>query len=151
MFRGSFAHTVDPKGRVSVPARFRDLILSSNDDRVVLTNFESQSTPCIDVYPYAAWLSMEERFLARPQFNPKTQAFTEYYIAGAQECQMDKQGRVVLPPLLRSHAQLGEAVMITGAGAKFQIWDPPAWQQVFQRARKQIFQDPTAFFNDLEL
>lgn len=149
MFRGSFAHTVDPKGRVSVPARFRDLILSSNDDRVVLTNFESQATPCLDVYPYAAWLSMEERFLKRPQFDPRVQAFTEYYIGGAQECQIDKQGRVVLPPLLRTHAHLGEAVMITGAGAKFQIWDSQAWQQVFARARKQIFEDP-AFFKDLE-
>ncbi len=84
MFRGRFAHGVDQKGRVSVPAKFRDLILASNDDRVMVTNFRSKQTPCLDVYPYAAWLRLEERMNQRPQFNPKVQAFTTYGTVGVK-------------------------------------------------------------------
>jgi MraZ protein len=146
MFRGIFAHTVDPKGRVSVPARFRDLILAGNDDRVMITNFRSDKTPCLEVYPFAAWLRLEENVGQQPQFDPKVQAFTKYYISNAQECQVDKQGRILLPPLLRGYARLGDAVMFAGAGQKFQIWDQPSWQEVFQRAEDAIFTDPSAFF-----
>jgi MraZ protein len=150
MFRGSFAHTVDPKGRVSVPAKFRDLIFASNDDRVVITNFRSESTPCLDVHPYPAWLRLEERMNQRPQFNPKVQAFTHYYISNAQECQVDKQGRILLPPLLRGYAQLGDTVMFTGVGSKFQVWDHQAWKQVFDRSESAIFEDAKGFFSDFE-
>lgn len=150
MFRGSFAHTVDPKGRVSVPARFRDIILASNDDRVVITNFRAESAPCLDVYPYPDWLRLEERMSQRPQFNPKVQAFTHYYISNAQECQVDKQGRILLPPLLRTYAQLGDSAMFTGAGPKFQVWDQKAWQQVFVKSEASIFDDPKTFFSDFE-
>ena len=149
MFRGRFAHGVDQKGRVSVPAKFRDLIFASNDDRVMVTNFRSKQTPCLDVYPYAAWLRLEERMNQRPQFNPKVQAFTTYYISNAQECSVDKQGRLLLPPLLREYAQLGDTAMVTGAGQKFQVWDQKAWQQVFAQAESMIFDDPE-FFTDFE-
>ena len=150
MFRGSFAHSIDPKGRVSVPAKFRDLICASNDDRVVITNFRSESTPCLDVYAHADWLRLEERMSQRPQFNPKVQAFTHYYLSNAQECQVDKQGRMLLPPLLRTYAQLGETAMFTGVGTKFQVWDHKAWQHVFERSEKAIFTDPDNFFSDFE-
>ena len=150
MFRGSFAHSIDPKGRISVPAKFRDLICASHDDRVVITNFRSESTPCLDVNAYADWLRLEERMSQRPQFSPKVQHFTHYYISNAQECQVDKQGRMLLPPLLRAYAQLGDLAMFTGVGPKFQIWDHKAWQQVFERSEKAIFADPDQFFSDFE-
>ena len=134
-----------------MPAKWRDLISVGEIDRVMITNFRSGPTPCLDVYPYAAWLSMEERMSKRPQFHPKVQAFTEYYISNAQECQMDKQGRILLPPLLRTRARLVDAVIFTGAGPKFQIWDEKAWDEVHSRAETAIFTDPAAFFSDLEI
>ena len=149
MFRGSFAHTVDPKGRISVPAKFRELIFASDDDRVVIARFRSKSTPCLDVHPYAAWLRLEERMSQRPQFDPKVEAFTHYYISNAHECQVDKQGRLLLPPLLRSYAKLGDSAVISGHGNKFRIWDQKAWEDVSAQIESAIFDDPT-FFSDFE-
>ena len=149
MFRGSFVHTVDAKGRVSVPAKFRDFIFAANDDRVVITNFRSKSAPCLDAHPYAEWLRLEERMSQRPQFNPKVEAFTHYYISNAQECQVDKQGRILLPPLLRTYAELRDEVMFTGHGSKFRLWDHKSWQKVFADSEAMIFDDPT-FFDDFE-
>jgi len=63
---------------------------------------------------------------------------------------VDKQGRMLLPPLLRTYAQLGDLAMLTGVGPKFQIWDHKAWQQVFERSEKAIFADPDQFFSDFE-
>lgn len=143
-------HTVDPKGRISVPARFRDLILASNDDRVMVTNFRAESTPCLDVYPYPAWLRLEESIAQQPQFDPKVQAFTNYYVASALEAQLDKQGRILLPPLLREYAKLEDTVMLTGAGTKFRVFDNAAWQQVFHRSEAAIFDDPQSFFSDFK-
>ena len=143
-------HTVDPKGRVSVPARFRDLILASNEDRVMITNFRAEKTPCLDIYPYPAWLRLEESVAQQPQFDPKVQAFTLYYISSAQECQVDKQGRILLPPILRSYAKLGESVVVSGAGAKFQVFDQASWQVVFERSEEAIFNDPGSFFDGIK-
>lgn len=143
-------HTVDPKGRVSVPARFRDLILASNEDRVMITNFRAEKTPCLDIYPYPAWLRLEEAVAQQPQFDPKVQAFTHYYISSAQECQVDKQGRILLPPILRSYAKLGESVVVSGAGAKFQVFDQASWQVVFDRSEEAIFSDPGSFFDGIK-
>ena len=147
MFRGSFEHTIDPKGRVSVPAKFREVIFAANDDRVVITNFQSQSIPCLDVHPYAAWLRLEERMSQQSQFDPRVEAFMHYYISTAQDCQVDKQGRILLPPLLRAHAKLRDAVTIVGFTTKFQIFDQKAWNEVFNSSQAMIFNDPTFFSN----
>lgn len=148
MFRGNFEHTVDDKGRLSVPAKFRDYIIASNDDRVVITNFQSKAVRCLDVYPYPAWVRLEERVLQRPQFDPRIQDFQHYYFAGAHDCQLDKQGRILLPPILREYGRLERTVMITGAGEKFRVWAREAWNQVFARAESALFED-ASFFKEL--
>ena len=150
MFRGSFVHAVDPKGRVSVPSRFRDVIVATHDERVVITNFRFEDMPCLEVFPHTAWQRLEENMSLQPQFDPKVQAFTRYYIANAQEAQVDKQGRILLPPSLRSYAKLNDAVTFAGAGAKFQIWDRANWQIVFERSEAAIFGDPQTFFTDFK-
>src|SRR6266446_741961 len=100
MYRGQYEHTIDGKGRVSVPAKFRDFITASNDDRVVITNFRSDSLRCLDVFDYPAWV------------------------------RLDEPGRILLPPTLRDYAGLSRDVIVTGAGEKFQIWDRVTWNQV---------------------
>ncbi len=141
-FRGNFEHTIDDKGRVSVPARFRDLIVATNDDRVLVTNFELNSVPHLHVYPYAAWMELEGKIKNKPQFDPAVQHFTNFYLGRAQDCQLDKQGRILLPPNLRAFANLERAVMITGAGEKFNVWNRDAWEQVFSASRTALFADP---------
>ena len=142
MFRGTFEHTVDDKGRVSVPARFRDSLLASGDERVVLTNFFVDSFRCLDAYPYPAWVQLEERLRARPQFDAKVMRFQNYYFAGAHECQVDKQGRILLPPILRDYAGLTRDVTFTAAGEKFRIWDREVWSKVFVDAEQALMQNP---------
>ena len=66
MFRGMFEHTIDEKGRVAIPARFREFLQATNDDRLVITNFSMSAVRCLDVYPCAAWLQLEERMRAKP-------------------------------------------------------------------------------------
>jgi MraZ protein len=142
MFRGMFEHTIDEKGRVSVPARFREFLQATNDDRVVITNFVMASVRCLDVYPHASWLQLEERLRAKPQFNQRVMRFQNYYFAAAHECTLDRQGRVLLPPTLRDYAGLSKDVVFTAALEKFRIWDRDQWQRVFGEAEQDIMDRP---------
>jgi MraZ protein len=142
MFRGMFEHTIDDKGRVSVPARFREILLATKDDRVVITNFLMSSARCLDVYPHAAWVELEERLRAKPQFDQRVLRFQNYYVAAAQDCVLDKQGRILLPPSLREYAGLKRDVVFTSALGKFRIWDQEQWKRVFGEAEQSIMERP---------
>ena len=142
MFRGMFEHTIDDKGRVSVPAPFREALLANNDDRVVLTNFLISTVRCLDVYPYAAWLQLEDRLRDKPQFDQRVLRFQNYYFAAARDCVLDKQGRVLLPPNLREYASLKRDVIFTSALEKFRIWDRDQWKKVFGEAEQGIMERP---------
>jgi MraZ protein len=142
MFRGTFEHTIDDKGRVSVPARFREFLQATNDDRVVITNFLIGTACCLDVYPYAAWVQLEERLRQKPQFDPRVLRFQNYYFAAAHDCILDKQGRILLPPSLREYAGLKRDVVFTSALEKFRIWDRDQWKQVFGEAQQAIMDHP---------
>jgi MraZ protein len=142
MFRGTFEHTIDDKGRVSVPARFREVLLANNDDRVVITNFFIGSVRCLDVYALAAWQRLEERLQQRPQFDPRVMRFQNYYIAAAHDCVIDKQGRILLPPNLREYAGLNRDVVFTSAMEKFRIWDGAQWKAVFGDAERELMERP---------
>src|SRR6188768_1773230 len=110
MFRGSFEHGIDDKGRVQIPARFREMLQSSEDSRVVITNFRIDGEPGLDVYPYKAWRDLEERLRAKPQFDLKVLRFQNYYFASAHDCELDRQGRILLPTNLREYAGLKKDV-----------------------------------------
>jgi MraZ protein len=142
MFRGTFEHTIDDKGRVSVPARFREALLASNDDRVVITNFFVGTLRCLDVYAVAAWQELEERLREKPQFDPRVVRFQNYYFAAAHDCVIDKQGRILLPPSLREYAGLNREVVFTSALGKFRIWDLAQWKRVFGDAERALMERP---------
>ena len=142
MFRGTFEHTIDEKGRVSVPARFREILQAKDDDRLVITNFIFASVRCLDVYPNAAWVELEQRLLAKPRFDPNILRFQNYYFASAQDCELDKQGRILLPPSLRDYAGLGKDVVFTSAIEKFRIFDRDQWKQVFADAERGLIESP---------
>lgn len=142
MFRGRFEHTIDEKGRVNVPARFRETLQAFNDDRVIITNFLVASVRCLDVYPNAAWLQLEERLRAKPQFDQRVMRFQNFYVASAHECVLDKQGRILLPPTLREYAGLTRDVVFTSALEKFRIWDREQWKRVFGEAEQSFLERP---------
>jgi MraZ protein len=148
MFRGTFEHCIDEKGRVSIPARFRDILLSSGDSRVVITSFRISGEPCLDVYPYKAWSDLEARLQEKPQFDLRFLHFQSYYCAPAQDCEIDRQGRILLPPILRDHAQLKKDVRFTAALNKFRMWSPELWAKVYAEVEHRFLEHPEDL-NDL--
>jgi MraZ protein len=142
MFRGTFEHTIDDKGRVSVPAKFREALQATNDDRVVITNFFVGDVHCLDVYPHAAWIQLEERLRTKPQFDQRVLRFQNFYVAGAHDCVLDKQGRMLLPPTLRDYAGLKRDAVFTSALDKFRIWDQEQWKKVFSEAKQGFIDRP---------
>ena len=130
MFRGRFEHTIDPKGRVSIPAKFRELLGEKYDERLIIT---TGLDPCLVAYPFEEWLNVEEKASSMSMVKKEVKAFQRVYISGATECPIDKLGRVLIPPTLRSHAQLEKEVVFAGMLKKFEIWSK---ERFFAEIRK---------------
>jgi len=129
MFRGRYEHTIDAKGRTSVPARYRDVLASAGERRVVLT---SALDPCLVAYTAAEWAAFEERLGKMPQFDRAVQKLKRIYVSGAVECEIDDVGRILVPPTLRDHARLTKEVVWAGAGRYAELWDKEAWARHFE-------------------
>ena len=130
MFRGRFEHIVDSKGRVSIPAKFRELLAEKYDDRLILTNFDR----CLVAYPYEEWRVLEERVGSLSMVKKEVKAFQRFFISGATECPIDKLGRILVPPTLRDYAQLGRNVVFAGMLRKFEIWSKERWLEEIKRS-----------------
>ncbi len=150
MFRGRYEHTIDSKGRLSIPSRFREVLLGKGDERLVITNFIIDSMRSLDVYPLDEWLHFEEEVKKKPKFDRRMVMFQNFYLASACECDVDKQGRILIPPLLRQYAGLKRDVMLVAALEKFRVWDKETFKTVFSEAEDKLKQDPD-FLSDLGL
>ena len=126
MFRGHFEHTIDEKGRTSLPARFRDVLAPSSELRLVAT--KALGDPCLDVYPMPAWEALEAKIGKLNAFDPQVIDFQRFYVSTAVECELDKQGRILLPPSLRAHAKLEKAVLWLGHGERAELWSREEWE-----------------------
>jgi MraZ protein len=126
MFRGRYEHTIDAKGRTSVPARYRDVLAATGERRIVLT---SSLDPCLVAYTMAEWTAFEERLAHLPQFDPAVKTLKRLYVSGAVECEIDDSGRILIPPSLREHASLQKEVLWAGAGKYAELWDKDAWRK----------------------
>jgi MraZ protein len=132
MFRGRFEHTIDPKGRVSIPAKFRELLSEKYDDRIIITNFDR----CLVAYPYEEWRSVEEKIGSLSMVKKEVKAFQRFFISGAAECPIDKLGRVLIPPTLRAYALLEKDVVFAGMGRMFELWSRERWTEEIKRAEE---------------
>ncbi|MBX3192325.1 MAG: division/cell wall cluster transcriptional repressor MraZ [Labilithrix sp.] len=128
MFRGRFEHTIDAKGRTSLPARYRDVLSSIGERRVILT---SALDPCLVAYTAPEWTAFEERLAKLPQFDRAVQKLKRIYVSGAVECEVDDSGRILVPPTLRDHAQLTKDVLWAGSGKYAELWDAKLWKTHF--------------------
>jgi MraZ protein len=124
MFRGRYEHTIDAKGRTSVPARYRDVLEAANERRVVLT---TALDPCLVAYTGPEWGAFEDRLGKMPQFDRAVQKLKRLYVSGAVECEIDDVGRILIPPTLREHARLKKEVVWAGAGRYAELWDKEEW------------------------
>jgi len=120
-FRGSYQHSIDHKGRISIPARFRKLLSrKASDTFIILRGLET----CVALYPLDAWGRMEERLRARSFHDETNRRFLRIMSLDLNEGTMDAQGRVALPPRLLTHAQLTKDAMVTGVVDHIEVWDP---------------------------
>jgi MraZ protein len=145
VFRGSFEHTIDEKGRVSIPSTFRKILLGLQDDRLILTKFILDSYRCLDVYPQVEWERFEEELKKKPRFDEKFLKLEHFYVSNAQECLVDRHGRILLPQVLRDYADLRKDVVFTSALEKFRIWDKDTWQKYNEESQKDLVQNPHLF------
>jgi MraZ protein len=121
MFFGEYEHTIDDKNRLTLPARFRDAFAGG----VVLTRGLDQ---CLDVYSRGDWDALVEARLAPlDPFSKEARELKRFFFAAAADAELDKQGRVLVPPALVRHAQLGREVVVAGVHDHLEIWDRAAW------------------------
>jgi len=133
VFRGRYEHTIDPKGRLSVPARFRETLNERYDSRLVVTSYDG----CLLVYPLAEWQTLEAKVAELPSFNKDTKAFLRFFYSGATDCPIDKLGRILVPQDLRNYAKLEKEVILVGAFRRIEIWSKAEWERIEGEASKE--------------
>ncbi|MCZ6781803.1 MAG: division/cell wall cluster transcriptional repressor MraZ [Proteobacteria bacterium] len=124
MFRGRHSHTLDNKGRVSIPAAFRMELQRRSEKAPVLTN----DTDCLALYPHDQWEHIEADLLDNPQMHPDVETLWRFMEGEAVDAAPDSQGRILIPAHLREHAGLKTKVVIVGVGPRIEIWDQTAYQ-----------------------
>ena len=115
MFMGEYSHTVDQKGRMIVPSKFREQL---GDEFVVTKGLDR----CLYIYPKTEWDRLEEQFTQVPLIKKEAREFARFFFAGAANCEVDKQGRILLPQVLRSYAGIDKDVVLAGVMNKVEIW-----------------------------
>ena len=122
MFMGEYSHTIDAKGRIIVPVKFRE---SLGDNFVVTKGLDN----CLFVYTKEDWQKFEEKLRTRPLTNKDARKFTRFFLAGAAEMEVDKQGRILIPSVLREFAALEKDVVFVGVGSRIEIWNRAGWDE----------------------
>ncbi len=119
---GEYNHTIDAKGRFIIPAKFSETL---GDKFIVTKGLDG----CLFVYPKSEWSSFEEKLKVLPLTNKDARQFTRFFLAGAAACEVDKQGRILLPQVLRDFAQLEKEVVLIGVASRVEIWSKINWEQ----------------------
>jgi MraZ protein len=127
MFRGSFSLTLDDKGRLALPTRYRDALFADAEGAMVCTIHTKD--PCLLLYPLPEWEEVAEQLQRLSNQNPQELRFKRLLIGHASDCDMDKSGRILLPAPLRSHASLTKNIRLVGQLNKFEIWDEDTWNK----------------------
>ena len=117
---GEYNHTVDAKGRLIVPSKFREQL---GDEFVVTKGLDG----CLFAYENTEWKALEEKLHALPLTNKSARKFARFFLAGASACEVDKQGRILLPSILREFAGIDKDAVLVGVGSRIEIWSKESW------------------------
>lgn len=128
MFLSEFEHSIDPKGRMAIPVKYRNALA---DGAVVTRGLDN----CLTVYPKKEWEKLAEQIASLPITEPNARSFTRLMLAGAMDVEADKQGRIILPAYLRQYAGLGANVIVAGLYNRIEIWDKAKWTEYSQNAQ----------------
>ena len=122
MFMGEYNHTIDAKGRLIIPAKFRELL---GTEFVLTRGLDG----CLFIYPVDEWKAFEQKLRALPLTNKNARTFSRFFVAGAAMCELDRQGRVLVPQTLREFAGLEKDVVLTGNLDRIEVWSKEKWSE----------------------
>lgn len=123
MFMSEYNHTVDAKGRLIIPSKFRDVL---GEEFVVSKGMDG----CLFVYANDDWNVFEQKLTSLPLINKEARQFARFFLAGAAQVELDKQGRILLPANLREFAGLDKDVVLVGVGSRIEVWSKEKWDNV---------------------
>lgn len=124
MFRGVHAINLDAKGRMAIPARYRQGLQERCRGQLIIT-VDRES--CLLVYPLPEWETIEEKLTRLPTLDKKARALQRMLMGHASECELDGHGRILVPTMLREYASIDKRVILLGQGNKFELWDEQIW------------------------
>ncbi|MDD2959453.1 MAG: division/cell wall cluster transcriptional repressor MraZ [Lachnospiraceae bacterium] len=122
MFMGEYNHTIDTKGRLIIPAKFREQL---GDEFIVTKGLDG----CLFVFPQNEWQNFEEKLRSLPLTQKGARQFTRFFVAGATPVELDKQGRILLPGTLREFAGLEKDVVLAGMLNRIEVWSKAKWTE----------------------
>jgi MraZ protein len=122
MFIGEYQHTLDPKNRVIMPSKFREKL---GDSFVMTKGLDN----CLFIYSSKEWSIVEDKLKSLPMTNKDARAFVRFFFAGASECELDKQGRIVMPNNLKDYAKIDKDLVIIGVSTRIEIWSREEWNK----------------------
>ncbi|GGN49222.1 MULTISPECIES: division/cell wall cluster transcriptional repressor MraZ [Oceanobacillus] len=129
MFMGEYKHNVDTKGRMIVPAKFREEL---GDTFVVTRGLDK----CLFAYPMNEWKIIEDKLKQLPLTKKDARAFTRFFFSGAVECEVDKQGRINIPSTLRTYAALEKECVVIGVSDRVEIWAGEKWEEYVEESEE---------------
>ncbi len=132
MFSGRYNHSIDDKGRVKVPQKIKDSLVSVYDNTtIVITNLDK----CLVAYPTEEWRKLEEKALKLPSMQKNVLEFLRYFFSGAEEVEFDKMDRMHISQSLKISGNLNKEVVLVGIINRFEIWDRDLWDANFEGAK----------------
>lgn len=132
MFYGEFAHSLDRKNRLIIPAKFREVLQESFVEKMIITRGLDK---CLFVFSEDEWKAQEAKFKELSFTKSESRKFNRLYFSGACELQVDKQGRVLIPVYLRSYAEIKKDVVVVGVSNRIEIWAKDKWDEFYSKTK----------------
>jgi MraZ protein len=122
LFYGEYIHSLDPKGRIIIPSKFREEL----GTKFIITK---GLDGCLFVYPQNEWIRIEDKLKALPFTDRDVRSFVRFFFSGASESELDKQGRVLIPSILREYASITREICVIGVSSRVELWDKQKWDE----------------------
>jgi MraZ protein len=145
--RGRAHIKLDPKGRLSLPTSFRHAL--GKTQNIFITNSIYQGRRYLDFFTHSEWQKLEKKISRLPELKSEVQVFQRFYISSAENCQIDSQGRILIPQHLRSYAGLEEDIVLVGMGHKIEFWSEKTWAELFGKLESD-FERVVSVVSDLD-